>query len=445
MKKLLSILAVAAIANIASAQYLQHPTTPHLNSDPASDAVLDKNKSGSADALDISEWYNHARAFDQIIAGSTVAYSVRFLSYDTNAYWTFHDDTRAHVFTHVMGQTFDPKDDTYDGISTVLSSHTDYMVDSIQFLRYYVRNLDSTMVGGSMVEVVDTMVIQFFTTPNNGIRFSGLQLQTGQNLLATPNRDNFSPTTMINSSNVKTLKIPLRSEDGDSVNYAGSQTSFFSTPVELPVGIQVNATSTSEVANVFAYTVHFKQMVPVKLGDTIFSISQANPNPGQPNNVLGVRTGRAPGVTQENSTNQKINNSIVMPTDLRWGATNSGNWKSYIAGNAYNEALLWDNWIKISSTNVSTDKINGLGEMKVYPNPSNSNTDANVTFASTKAGSAVITITDINGRVASSLNAEVTTGNNSIVVPTANLTAGIYFVNVAANGAKASTKLMIAK
>ena len=134
-----------------------------------------------------------------------------------------------------------------------------------------------------------------------------------------------------------------------------------------------------------------------------------------------------------------------MPTDLRWGATNSGNWKSYIAGNAYNEALLWDNWIKISSTNVSTDKINGLGEMKVYPNPSNSNTDANVTFASTKAGSAVITITDINGRVASSLNAEVTTGNNSIVVPTANLTAGIYFVNVAANGAKASTKLMIAK
>lgn len=443
MKKLVQLLSVMAITGAAFAQGIPNADIPKLNINQGTLDMVDAKFTSDPSAMTVSEWYNHARAFEQNVAGA-LNYSVRFMSFDTNARWVFHDDRLLSIGTQVVGQSFDPKDSTYLGLSPLLSQHNDYMVDSINFLRFYIRNLDSTMVGGSMTEVVDTMVVQYFTTPNNGISRAGLVVTTGINVLAYPNRDNLNYNTLVNSSAVKTIKVPLRTEDADSVTYAGAQSSFIGSLVDLPVGVQVNATGTAATSNNFAYTVHFKPMVPVAEGDTMINISTSAGEIYNKNNMFGVRTGSAEGISQENSTILRYNNAIFTFSWLRFGQTQNG-WKSYIGGNAYASAQQWDNFIKITSTSVSSNPLDELSGIKVYPNPSNVGTDANVSFASLSAGAAIVTITDINGRVAQSMTREVSAGNNTIVVPVSNLMAGIYFVNVEANGAKASTKLMISK
>ncbi len=443
MKKLVHLLSAMAISSAAFAQGIPSADIPELKIDQSTLDMVDAKFASDPSALTVSEWYNYANAFEQNVAGA-LSYTVRFLSFDTNARWVFHDDQLLSIGTQVVGQSFDPKDSTYLGLSPLLSQHNNYMVDSIEFLKFYIRNLDSTMVGGVMTEVVDTMVVQYFTTPNEGIGRAGLVVTTGINVLAYPNRDALNYTTMENSKAVKTIKVPLRAEDADSVNYAGAQTGFIGSLVDLPVGIQVNATGTDARSNIFAYTVHFKQMVPVSEGDTMMNISLAAGEIYKKNNIFGLRTGSAAGISQENSTILRYNNSIFTFSWLRFGQESSG-WKSYIAGNAYEGAQQWNNSIKITSTSVSSNPLDELSGIKVYPNPSNAGTDANVSFASLRAGAAIVTITDINGRVAQSMTREVSAGNNTIVVPVSNLMAGIYFVNVEANGAKASTKLMISK
>jgi len=443
MKKLVQFLSVMVITGAAIAQGVPNADIPELKIDQSTLDMVDAKFASDPSALTVSEWYNHARAFEQNVAGA-LTYSVRFMSFDTNARWVFHDDEIVSIGSQLVGQSFDPKDSTYLGLSPLLSQHNDYMVDSINFLRFYIRNLDSTMVGGVMTEVVDTMVVQYFTTPNDGIGRAGLLVTTGINVLAYPNRDNLNYTTMVNSKAVKTIKVPLRTEDADSVTYNGAESSFIGSLVDLPVGVQVNATGTAATSNNFAYTVHFKQMVPVAEGDTMINISLAAEEIYKKNNMFGVRTGSASGISQENSTILRYNNAIFTFSWLRFGQTQNG-WKSYIGGNAYPSAQQWDNFIKITSTSVSTNLLDELSGIKVYPNPSNAGTDANVSFASLSAGSAVVTITDINGRVAQSMNTELSAGNNTVVVPVSNLMAGVYFVNVTANGSKTSTKLMISK
>ena len=176
----------------------------------------------------------------------------------------------------------------------------------------------------------------------------------------------------------------------------------------------------------------------------MINISQAAGPIAKKNNIMGVRTGSAQGISQENSTILRYNNAIFTFSWLRFGQTQNG-WQSYIGGNAYPTAQQWDNFIKITSTTVKTEEVEELSGVKVFPNPSNVGMEANVSFASSSAGNGVVTITDINGRVAQSLNTQVTAGNNSISLPISDLTAGVYFVNVNVNGAKTTTKMMISK
>lgn len=89
------------------------------------------------------------------------------------------------------------------------------------------------------------------------------------------------------------------------------------------------------------------------------------------------------------------------------------------------------------------EKENVFG-IKIFPNPAN--TDANLTFSLNNTADVNITITDLSGKVVytDALGA-VAAGTTEVAVNTAALSNGVYMINVAADNAVSTEKLVIRK
>lgn len=100
--------------------------------------------------------------------------------------------------------------------------------------------------------------------------------------------------------------------------------------------------------------------------------------------------------------------------------------------------------------NVVLDETNDLSEnanvfeMGVYPNPTNA--DANVSFSLNNTADVNITITDLSGKVvyANALG-NVSAGTTEVSLNTSALSNGVYMINVAADNAVSTEKLIIRK
>ena len=82
--------------------------------------------------------------------------------------------------------------------------------------------------------------------------------------------------------------------------------------------------------------------------------------------------------------------------------------------------------------------------MGVYPNPTNA--DANVSFSLNNAADVNITVTDLSGKVVySNALGNVAAGTTEVALNTAALSNGVYMINVAADNAVSTEKLIIRK
>ena len=84
----------------------------------------------------------------------------------------------------------------------------------------------------------------------------------------------------------------------------------------------------------------------------------------------------------------------------------------------------------------------GLTSMQVYPNPANSQVQVNIAFAEESGEQAVIRLNDLMGRTI--CQTSVTTQENaSLSIPTGDLAAGIYFLNIRTRKGTLSRKLQV--
>ena len=82
--------------------------------------------------------------------------------------------------------------------------------------------------------------------------------------------------------------------------------------------------------------------------------------------------------------------------------------------------------------------------MGVYPNPTNA--DANVSFSLNNAADVNITVTDLSGKVVyTNALGNVSAGTTKVELNTADLSNGVYMINVAADNAVSTEKLIIRK
>lgn len=100
--------------------------------------------------------------------------------------------------------------------------------------------------------------------------------------------------------------------------------------------------------------------------------------------------------------------------------------------------------VRMNFEPASIDEASNVFGMGVFPNPANA--DANVTFSLNNAADVNITITDLSGKVVyTDALGNVAAGTTEVAVNTAALSNGVYMINVAADNAVSTEKLVIRK
>jgi hypothetical protein len=391
----------------------------------------------------LQDVYNFAEAYgESMMLGAPESY-IRWISADSNALTVYSDDnggsTTQHNGIHVVGTSFDPKDSAFIDIGkTVLARFNPYTVDTIRWIQYYVRNVDSIDLGNGNQEVIDTVFVQYFD-------FSGITLRQfnrgGTNLNSAPNVDGYKAKTRLNSTALYTDTILLNTAYGDSVNYQEGRL-FGRTVGTIPPDFKSLSTNGTQVqANVVAMSVFFKPMKKAQLYDTF--VNWTNPNFKRTTNGLGVRFLYWTDHAQDIYSPYRINNTFWTPGFLVDGQTLNG-WKSYLPTTAYSTTSMFDVDFNITVENLSARELaKDLSAVKVYPNPATGNQVAAV-FNLTKTANVSAVVMDINGRTVKTLpSGSFQKGLNELVISTDGLSKGIYTLSVQTDNAVEATKFVV--
>lgn len=388
---------------------------------------------------DYGEWYTYTKAYeDGQLLGQTLTTFVRWMMPDTNAGFVYTDGKYQSVGIHVVGSMFDPKDSLFQSTGQeVLTKFNPYTVDTIAWTRYYIRNLDSVMVGGTMTEVVDTVVVQYFDY--SGIEFRGFSFNNMSHINGSPKTTTFKTGSLRNTSALKTEYIYLRSGDKDSIDRAAG-TIFGSTEFTVPGFSSLSTSNGLDVrVNTVAFSVCFKPMVAANLGDTI--VNWNNVPTTNKRNVYGLRMAYLENNFWEITSNYRINNAFWTNAQLVFGAKVNG-WASYLPTTAYNTGFFLPYSIHITTANLNNKDLNVLSGINVYPNPAQKG-NVQVVFNSSKLAIGKVVVSDLNGRVVMT-TAEQNIGMGENVIPvSADLASGIYMVSVQSTAGTQSAKLVV--
>lgn len=383
--------------------------------------------------------YNYLQAYgDELMLGDPKTY-VRWIMPDTNAAIVYSGGEKDHVSMCVVGSIFDPKDSTFGSAGLpVLTKFNPYSVDTIRWVQYYVRNVDSIEVAGTKTNVVDTLYLQYFDI--SGIDFRGFSFQNKRHLNAAPKVATYVPSTLLNTAAIKTDTFFLDKTWADSFSVEGGQL-FGRINGTTPGIVSQSSNGTAITNNIMAFALTFKPMFKAALGDTIINWGKTGYTPKV--NTLGLRMGYFTNTMHEIYSPYRYNNSFWTPFDLAGGQTVNG-WKSYYPTSAYNTTSFWAYNVDITSENLSAKNISKeLSGTKVYPNPT-SGSNAVAVFNLNKSNQVSAQIVDLNGRVVRSFAArQFNAGMNQFGLNTADLASGIYTVVLQSAAGTESTKLVV--
>ena len=394
-----------------------------------------------------SDWYNFTGSYEEgTLLGQKLDRFVNFIQPDTNLYTVYSDGTKAKTGFHIIGSTFDPKDSNFLATSqNVLTRFNPYTVDSLAFTQFYIRQADQMTVNGNLVNIVDTVYIQYFNIA--GIKVGGYTFQSNPGVTyryATPAVDNLSTKSLMNSTALKTDTILLTKAYADSlVLENGTPKSFIGRAIQIPVNLKSQSTNgANNSANLFAFSIVYKPMQKAKLGDVGIAYDGSS---WLKYNLYGLSLASLTGHSQEIISTNKINNMFVCNFQVRYGQTLFGFLKSYLPGTIWTNSLFFPNFVHITTQNLSTEKMNsGLSGIQVYPNPAASNAQVDVVFNLSANAMVKTVVTDMNGRVVLSNEAkQFVAGQNAVVVNTNGLARGIYMVTLESAAGRVSSKLTV--
>lgn len=399
---------------------------------------------------DHKDWYQFVPAYEEgTLLGQKLSTFVSFIYPDTTAYTVSNTGVKNKIGFHVIGSTFDPKDSNFQAVGKeVFTKFQPYTMDSVFFQQSYIRFLDSTIVGGNKVAVVDTVFIQYFDITGMDVRSYTFGGTPPTFYYGAPKAANFnaSPKNLLNTAALKTDTIFLTKELADSVALNGANTSFFLRGIQIPVGLTSKATATTPITNnLMAFAVTFKPMVKTSLGDTLIAYDGSTWK--KKYNFYGLRMAFQQNHDQAITTQYRINNSFITNFEVLYGASLFGTFalKSYIAGTFFGSTFFMPNAFHITTTNLKTEgKANGITNAMVFPNPAASGNSITVSYISREQGAVSATITDMNGRVVRSIPARTAgAGENVFSISTEGMARGMYMLNLNGKAGSTATKFTI--
>lgn len=420
---------------------------------PANEVVMPSAKSatklGKADQ--IADWY---APYDWAGAAGAEPFFqtyVNFIMPDSLAKYIDDGDTISRFYNLGVGQIMDPKDDNIDQTTNPglkLTKYTGYKVDSIALAYLYVRNVATKDDGnGGTVDVKDTLIINYFSIPNNGIQKRTL---SGGSIFGSVSWDKAS---LSSTGFIGQQKIVLDEMDSTSATSANGgfenswRTSVKVIGVDIPGGLTIPANGA--VDNLVGFTVKFKPGHSYDSNAVI--IYQRDPvafplsNPRA--NYFGYRYFSNSGTTDQQVKQTKFyNNSLMATIASGYQTANNNGWVGYIPGNAYfaNSYLQADFFVNTLNAGLKDIKNDNFAMTSVYPNPAQENGTAVMGFNLKSSSTVAVNIFNIAGQqVKSVVNKTYAAGEHAVEFDLAGLKAGIYMVNMTVNGVSQTKKLTI--
>jgi hypothetical protein len=366
---------------------------------------------------------------------------VNFIFQDTAVKFVYSDGQARHNTWNSVGAAFTPNDPNLElsDDNIILSRYNEYSVDSIYFPYLYVRYIDEIDVNGTMTDVVDTLIVQFFKFDN--LR-RGQFVPTGEdpNLFMIPN--NWTPSLHGSNSPAYQVRIPLTIEDTTSQPSAeGWGTRGQVIPVPTGVG-QVGsdaATTNLEFKNVFGFSISFATMVPYQFGDTMEARDGSEITNKM--NYFGhsMYINNSVMVPQT----EYCNNSWWVPGEIGYGGDQNG-WENAIPGNAYFQDRYVNYAIHVTTDKLGTEELDNNLTFGVYPNPVHKNEFLKADFNLINASNVTIELFDLLGnKVKEIANGYYTSGEHTSDVNISDLDAGMYVYTIKAGNAVSSKKVTI--
>jgi len=391
-----------------------------------------------------SELYNYVDAYTNSTSNQSKN-TLFWIAPDSNACVVYPTGGKSNINFHVLGGSFDPKDTTFvDAPNTILTKFNPYSVDTIRFVKAYRRNVDKVNVNGSMVDVVDTLFVQYFDASGMNITsyYNTNDPLKKQFYYGVPKGTTFVPFKATNKSAIKTDTVLLTAADRDSFNIT-NQNYFPSVITLTPNFNSLSTNGTALTSNVVSYSINFKPMIPAQLNDTIMDWTNANYT--KRTNGFGVSLAFFDKIPHDNlNSPYKINNTFWTYTELVSGAKVSI-WQGYVPTTVYPTGYMMNADIHITCNNLSTQELmNSNIGLAVYPNPSSSNNNATAVVNLKSASMVSAKVYDMNGRVVLATSAKaMNAGLNELPLATNNLSTGIYTVTIESAAGTKSSKFIV--
>lgn len=442
MKKLLFLGFTVLAAMSANAQNLGQPIVKDQGIRAIAPARVKSSKISRRAGT--SELYNYVDAYSNSTSNSSKN-TLFWLAPDSNPCVVYPTSGRSNVHFHGVGASFDPKDTTFlDGPNTVLTKFNPYHVDTIRFRKGYVRNVNKVDVGGNMVDVVDTLFVQYYDA--SGMSISAYSYQADpmkkQYYYGVPKGTTFIPYRAMNKSALKTDTLLLTAADADSFNIAGQ--SYYPGLITLtPNFNSLSTNGTAVTSNVVAYSINFKPMIAAQLNDTLLDWTNANYT--KKINGFGVSMAYFDNIPHDNlTTPYKINNSFWTYTSLLPGAKVQI-WQGYTPTTVYATGYMMNADVHITCDNLSTKELmNSNIGLAVYPNPTSTNSNATAVVNLKSASMVSAKVYDMNGRVVLETSSKLmNAGLNELPLATNNLSTGIYTVTIETAAGTKSSKFIV--
>lgn len=405
-----------------------------LGAEIVNDAQLLSNQKMKAN---YSNWKFPVDAIEQL---TSLDRFVNFLFQDTTVQFVSADGTANFNTWSSVGAAFTPNDENLElsDDNTKLSRYNEYTVDSLYFPYLYVRYVDSMDLEGTMTEVVDTLVLQFFKADNLESRSftpSGSETE----LFMKP--DNWTQSLLGSNNTAYEIKIPLRGEDSTTRPAADGWQSRART-FGLPTGFDIDSdAATEELAftNAVGFSMSFKTMLPYSFGDTI----EARNGAAVTNRLNYFGHSMFINSSIEVKQTEYINNSWWVPPTIAYGEDQNG-WENSVPGNAYFDDRYVNYAFHITTSTLGTEELDNNVTFGVYPNPISSSETLKADFNLVNATDVTIEIFDLLGnKVKEVANGFYAGGEHMVDVSITDLTPGMYIYSIKAGNSVASKKISI--
>jgi hypothetical protein len=452
MKKLIFTTLSAMVLSSAFAQ------APVTNGSPrfecAGKAPVSKTQNTSVYGKTYSsEWYEPYVFADKAGASASWTRYVNFLFPDSLV--KYIDNTGALSYmpgATNIGQVLDPKDDNIDltdNPAIKLSKFNSYTLDSVYFYYLYVRNVDSVPDGvGGNLPVVDTLFIYYFTPA--GLKAYTLN-GTPAEVCAIPDFD--VPTRTPKAAALKQTILLTRNDSTSAFTSTstGAPESSWGTKLymaKVPTGVSVAGGNTGQ--NIVGFSLKFKPGHSYDTGSVMIYQNASAPLPSGTKraNYFGymfyANGQQAPYPTQVAQT-KFYTNSLVAGKTSSYN-TSSSSWSGFVPGNAYYAHEYVINGFKLTTNTLGINDIknDNFAMSSVYPNPATIGQNTYVAFNLKSSAKVTVEVYNLMGQhVKTVANSNFASGENSIELNTADLNAGIYFVNMTVNGVTQTKKLTV--